>query len=195
MGVLVEAIAVVVRRNAIRDRFSGGWEAFVDAVPNGTLCADDDLACVHFMCLPDANMFVSVLEEGGLVVIRDGVAVDAAVVDQFKGPLFPVAWLEFARLRYSGAEGGMAVCWLWDAPRDCGFGTYFPAGGVTIVCPQGWRFEGSLSHRGEFVTDDELAARWKFLRNEWGCDVYLDPSTGEERFVGRTKGQGTREAG
>lgn len=44
MAVLVEAISVIVRRDAIRGKYPGGWQGFVAAVPNGTLCYDDDLA-------------------------------------------------------------------------------------------------------------------------------------------------------
>ena len=44
MAVLVEAISVIVRRNAIESKYRCGWKAFVDDVPNSTLCADDEIA-------------------------------------------------------------------------------------------------------------------------------------------------------
>ena len=46
MAVLVEAISVIVQRDAIEKRFHGGWREFENAVPNSTLCADDELARV-----------------------------------------------------------------------------------------------------------------------------------------------------
>jgi hypothetical protein len=49
MAVLVEAISVVVRRDAIDRSFEGGWMAFVSRVPNATLCTDNQLARVDFM--------------------------------------------------------------------------------------------------------------------------------------------------
>jgi hypothetical protein len=49
MAVLVEAISVVVRRDAIDRSYEGGWVAFVSSVPNATLCTDDQLARVGFM--------------------------------------------------------------------------------------------------------------------------------------------------
>jgi len=48
MAVLVEAISVVVRRDAIDRSFGGGWRAFVSCVPNTTLSTDDQLARVGF---------------------------------------------------------------------------------------------------------------------------------------------------
>lgn len=66
MAVLVEAISVIVRRDAINQRFAGGWEAFVECVPNATLCYDADLARVGFMARADAQAFIHRLEVRGL---------------------------------------------------------------------------------------------------------------------------------
>ena len=38
MAVLVEALSVIVRRDAIESRFSGGWPKFLSSIPNSTLC-------------------------------------------------------------------------------------------------------------------------------------------------------------
>lgn len=60
MAVLVEAISVIIRRNAIVERFVGGWDAFQQTIPNGTFCKDDDLVRVGFMtpndirCVPQS---------------------------------------------------------------------------------------------------------------------------------------------
>jgi hypothetical protein len=43
MAVLIEAISVVVRLGAIFERFPKAWESFKAAVPNGTLCSDNEL--------------------------------------------------------------------------------------------------------------------------------------------------------
>ena len=58
MAVLVEAISVVVRRDAIGARYPGGWRGFLSIVPNSTLCADDDLVRVGFMAPPDVEAFI-----------------------------------------------------------------------------------------------------------------------------------------
>lgn len=89
MAVLVEAISVIVRRDAITARFSGGWHQFLAIVPNSTMCSDEDLARVGFMSPPDIEAFVRRLEKGGLTFVRDGQAVDIVVVDQMRGPTMP----------------------------------------------------------------------------------------------------------
>ena len=48
MAVLVEAISVIVRRDAINRSYDGGWAGFLSHVPNNTLCADHELARVGF---------------------------------------------------------------------------------------------------------------------------------------------------
>jgi hypothetical protein len=48
MAVLVEAISVIVRRDAINQHLAGGGSAFHDLVPNATFCYEDDLAWVNF---------------------------------------------------------------------------------------------------------------------------------------------------
>ncbi len=42
MAVLVEAISVIVRRNSIEKHFIGGWAAFLQTIPNATLCHEDE---------------------------------------------------------------------------------------------------------------------------------------------------------
>ena len=58
MSVLVEGISVIIKRKKIDEMFPGGWDAFVEDVPNRTLCADDELARVGFMSSPDAEAFI-----------------------------------------------------------------------------------------------------------------------------------------
>ncbi len=55
MAVLVEALSIVVKLSSIELKYEGGWEAFKDAVPNTTLCWDDELTRVGFMVPSDAN--------------------------------------------------------------------------------------------------------------------------------------------
>jgi uncharacterized protein YdhG (YjbR/CyaY superfamily) len=186
MAVLVEAISVIVRRDAINARFSGGWGEFLSTIPNHTFCADEDLARVGFMTPLDVEGFVRRLERGGLTFVRRGKAIDMAVVDQVRGPTVPAKWLEFAHLPLgdAGAEG--AACWLYEGPRVAA-GVHMPAGGMTLVTPQGWTYEDSLSAGFQFVATEEMDERIKFLRHEEGMDVYLDLSTGKEVTVGRAQ--------
>ena len=82
MAVLVEAISVIVWRDAIDKQFQGGWREFENVVPNRSLCADDELARVGFMSPPEVETFVRSLEKSGLTFVRNGQAVDIVVVDQ-----------------------------------------------------------------------------------------------------------------
>lgn len=184
MAVLVEAISVIVRRDAINARFSGGWRQFLATVPNSTLCSDEDLARVGFMSPPDIEAFVRRLEKGGLTFVRDGQAVDIAVVDQMRGPTMPAEWLEFARLSLGGTENKVAACWLFEGPRIAA-GIHMPSKGMTLATPDGWTYEESLSANFKFVENEDMQEKLNFLRHEDGTDVYLDRSTGKEVYVGR----------
>jgi hypothetical protein len=113
MAVSIEAISVVVRRDAIDRTFDGGWSAFVSSVPNATLCTDDQLARVGFMDPKAVENFVKVLEAAGLVFLRSGKCVNIAVVDQQRGPTMPSDWLEFARIPFGKTGGKVAACWLF----------------------------------------------------------------------------------
>lgn len=150
MAVLVEAISVIVRRDAINKRFTGGWRGFLNTVPNNTLCADDDLARVGFMSPPDVEEFVRHLERAGLVFTSNGKALDIAVVDQMRGPTVPAEWLEFAHLALSGNGGQVAACWLFEGPRIAA-GTHMSAKGGSLATPEGWTYEDSLSANFKFV--------------------------------------------
>lgn len=153
MAVLVEGISVVVRYDAIDRRFAGGRRKFLEAVPNQTFCADDDLARVGFTLPENAEAFGQLLEEGGLIPVRDGHAVDFAVVEQLSGPVAPVDWLGYARVPFDGSGSEVAVCWLNKGPRMAA-GLHVPLEPMHIATPDGWSFEHSLSDDGS--TEREL---------------------------------------
>jgi len=179
MAVLVEAISVIVRIESVWRSFNGGWEAFLETIPNRTYCADDSIARVGFMAPKDVEAYVSVLETGGLVFRRDGQAVDFAVVDQLRGPTVPAPWLEYSRV----VVDDMAVfaCWL--------AGEHFT--GLSV--PDGWSFSKSLSRAPGFVPNAKVEERMTFLRREGGVDVYRDEQSGKEMFVGRPRMEGDQE--
>ena len=186
MAVLVEAISVIVRRDAIDKRFQGGWREFENVVPNCTLCADDELVRVGFMSPPDVEAFVRHLEKGGLTFVKNGQAVDIAVVDQMRGPTMPADWLEFAHLSLGETGDKVAACWLFEGPRIAS-GIHMSAKGMTLATPDGWNYDNSLSANFKFVGNDEIGEKLKILRHENGTEVYLDLSTGKEVYVGRPK--------
>jgi len=184
MSVLVEAISVIVRKSSIEARFPGGWVAFEHAVPNGTLCADDDLARVGFMSPPDAKAFIVELETQGLRFLVDGIAGDVAVVDQQQGLMNPCTWLEFGRVPLDG-DNTAAACW---SPGSAG-----PTG--PLVTPEGWEFEGSLTQHFQFVPTEQVDERLQLLHRDADHEVYLDLRTGKEISIARTRDEGGEEDG
>src|SRR5215467_646371 len=134
MAVLVEAISVVVRRDAIDRAFDGGWRAFVSSVPNATLCTDDQIARVGFMDPKAVENFVKGLEAAGLVFLRSGRCVDIAVIDQQRGPTMPCEWIEFAQIPFGKSGGKVAACWLFEGPR-LAVGIHFPGKSIELATP------------------------------------------------------------
>ena len=172
MAVLVEAISVLVRFEALDDRFPGGWEAFRDAVPNRTLCCDGELARVGFMDARDVGPFVERLEGHGLVFLADdGRAVDIAVADQQRGLTTRCDWIECGRV----TMGGNSVA----AARLAGSSV------STLATPIGWSFEGSLSHTFGFVPGDASGGGLDLVRSEDATDVYRSRLTGGVSYTGR----------
>jgi hypothetical protein len=191
MAVLVEGISVVVRRDAIHRSFVGGWSAFVETVPNRTLCTDGAVARVGFMAPADVEAFIAELTRGHpdsvqhtMKCVVDGSFRDIAVVDQQRGPTLPCKWLEFARVPYEG--GQIAICWVNEEPPQ-GACHHLPDVGQSVAFPEGWSYARSLSKQFGFVQNGDEAEHLRFLRSEDGLDVFLDLRTGKEVFIGRTK--------
>ena len=174
MAVLIEGTSVVVRVDALLQRFPGGWEAFKHIVPNQTLCADNEIVRIGFMSPQDVEPFVKKLQAAGLEFLRDGEAIDIAVADQIRGLMSKCTWLEFGQVDMSGKGQRVAACRLVGSQL------------MQVVTPPGWQFEGSLSSTFGFVPSEHAAKGMKYLRHENGLDVYLNPITGKEMYVGRT---------
>jgi len=175
MAVLVEGISVIIRRKAIEEKFSGGWEAFVDDVPNQTLCADDELARVGFMSPADVKAYVGHLEEFGLCYLSQGRAVDLVVGDQLQGPATPCDWGQFGHVNVGGDPSQrVAAC------RTVGSTVKM------LISPDGWQYEGSPSQSFGFVPGAHPENGLMFLRRENNVDVYHNSLTGREMYVGRT---------
>jgi len=160
MAVLIEAISVVVRRIAIETNYRGGWDQFVNNCPNRTLCADQYIARIGFMTPSDAELFVQHLLDHGLMFMEHGAAVDIATIGQLTGPLVRVDWLETGRVSVTGGE--VTACRLHGDAT------------TTLVTPDDWRFDESLSDRTTFVPADDVADRMEFVRHNNGCDVFRD---------------------
>ena len=149
MAVLVEAISVVVRRDAIEEKYHGGWGAFVAALPNAPMCADEELACVGFLGPEEVGDFVETLERGDLTFLEKGDAIDLAVADQQCGLTTSCDWLEFGELPF-GEGRKISACWFFDGQR-MGAGLHLRGRSMPLATPLGWVFEGSLSEKFTFV--------------------------------------------
>jgi len=57
---------------------------------------------------------------------------------------------------------------------------------MEVVTPPGWEFDGSLSSTFGFVPSEHAEKGMQFRRHENGLDVYFNPLTGKEVYVGRT---------
>jgi hypothetical protein len=172
MAVLVEAISVIVRCDTIEARYPGGWEAFSQKVPNLTLASDTQVARVGFMTPNDVETYVRKLEMNGLVFIRDGMSIDIAVVDQRQGPTVSCEWLDWGHVSISGDR--VAACKLRGSEI------------MTLVTPENWKFEGSLSHTYGFVPTGSEAKSLDFIETREGIDVYRSRLTGLPMYAGRT---------
>ena len=174
MAVLIEAISVVVRADAILERFPVGWDGFKDMVPNRTLCADNEIARVGFMSPADVKSFVRQLEGNGLVFLRDDESIDIVVVDQVRGPSIKCDWVEFGHIPWHDDDHQIAACRLRGSKV------------TQLVMPLDWVYEKSLSAAFGFQPTEHAAKGLEFLRHEDGLDVYRSRLTGEEVYVGRT---------
>jgi hypothetical protein len=184
VAVLVEAISVVIRRDAIAGKFHGGWDAFVKSVPNATLCVDEKLVRVGFMAQNDVRSYINDLERHGLKFENGGTAEDIVVVDQQSGPTLACDWVEFGQFPYGGDGGKVSACWFFDGPRtETGHQLTGPK--LQIATPLGWTFEASMSKSFGFVPLGEEDKRLRFVRKEGPMEVYLDLVTGEEVYRGR----------
>ncbi len=102
----------------------------------------------------------------------------------------PCNWIEFARIPFGKTAGTVAACWLFEGPRVAA-GVHLPGKSIDLGTPNGWIFEGSISERFSFVSNEDIGERLKYLRTEGGRDVFLDASTGREVF--KPSSQGNRD--
>ena len=175
MAVLIEAVCAVVRRDAIDERIAGGWTAFVEAVPGGAFCYDDELASVGFMAVADAQAFLAHLRSLGLRVAADEGEVDACLVEQLGRHVTPASWVGTRRIALEAIGGEVSVAFLQGAPVR------------RIAMPAGWKFEGSASQKPfEFVRAD--ASHLEFIRSQGNVDVYWDKQRECEVYTARPYG-------
>lgn len=174
MAVLIEAISVITRIDTILNAVPGSWDGFKRIVPNSTLCADTEIARVGFMSPVDVESYIKKLTGLGFEFLRDGAAIDIAVVDQIRGLTSACTWLQFGRVPRGDRGDRVAACRLTGSKSK------------VLVMPLDWKFEDSLSSTYAFVPNEHMKKALQYLRHENGLDVYYNPLTDKEGFVGRT---------
>jgi hypothetical protein len=175
MAVLIEAISVVILRASLMRAFEGNWEEFAQAVPNDTMCSDDELVRVGFMTPHDVEHYVRQLQAKGLSYLEREQAIDVVVVDQMRGPMARCKWAEFGHVALDHDEKRrIAVCRLQGSNSS------------SVATPNGWSFGSSLSASYSFVPSTATEKALKFLRSEDGLDVYWSQLSRKEVYVGRT---------
>lgn len=132
MAVLVEALSLIARIDAVRENYVGGLEAFVADNPGDSLCMDGSLIRVGFLSLAEADVRIHELEARGLQYLQDGLPRDMLLVDQVRGPSAPCDWLEVGIVELAPGRRVMAAR-LAGSDND------------TLVTPKDWRYERSHS--------------------------------------------------
>jgi hypothetical protein len=163
MSVLVEAVTVVIRCDAIERSFPGAMLAFAENVPNRTFRTDGRLVAVGFMTHDDAEVYVNSLGMLGLRLAEQGKYRDVAVIDDVYGPILPCDWIEL------GADSnGTRFAWLHGtSPGE-------------MVAPTWWR-PGMLvrtDRMPDLQVDPDSGHR--FFIDETGSNLYLGEAYGED---------------
>ena len=159
MGVLVEAISVIVPVRVLEEKYPGGVQGYARNCPNGTYCSDGSLTRVGFMVPADVEAFLEHLAGFGLVSFDGARCIDMAVVDQRQGPTARCDWCEFGVHRL-----GFSVAWLTGTSAS------------PMAAPPGWTVARARSIR--FAPAEERAGRFLRLARKAGVEIYLDFRTG-----------------
>ena len=173
MAVLIEALSVVVRCEAIVKKITGGAEAFMTSLPNNTLSSDGELACVSFMAPADVQRYVESLVGEGLIYKDGDSSVDIVVVDQMRGMTTDCDWADTGEVDWNNnPDNRIVVCCARPTKVD------------RVVVPEGWSYEKSLSVNCKYVDGKQIPENLTFVTSENGVDVLRD-ETGQEFYVRR----------
>ena len=130
MAVLIEAFSVIVREDAIHEKYSGGMPQFLADIPNDTHCSDGLLSRVGFMLMDDAFAFEAHLMRNGLHCTGDEEEnFDIAIGMQGKGLLTKSTWLQGHMINLNNDNQIVTACSLKGDNRK------------TLAFPAEWTFD------------------------------------------------------
>jgi hypothetical protein len=147
MAVLCEAFSVVIRRDSIDDYYHGGWDQFLNSIPNATFCTDGELARIGFLSPDAVQAYVDELEENGLQfhpkkklfgLFQVSRSInDLVVIDQHRGPTTPCPWVEFGKFKLTDHSNEVSMCWLFEGDRIA-TGIHLKDTKMDLAAPEGW---------------------------------------------------------
>jgi|TARA_B110000483_G_C18014866_1_gene472619 hypothetical protein len=153
MAVLCEAISVVIKTKAIKEKFTGGYRGFYQKIPNNTYCSDGELECIGFLSSQAVGEYVEILENNGLTFQVNNEPLDLCVVDMLRGPTMQCEWLEFHKIPFG--EGKVSVAWLFEGTRIPVDGMFMTDNPLKLYTPEGWEYENSMTTKHILVVEDE----------------------------------------
>ena len=178
MAVLIEAYSVVIRVQAIRDKYFGGVKAFMDDIPNSTFCTDGSLGRVGFMSLDDAFFYAVTLMNKGLHNSKEGEEnTDIAYAMQDVGIIGTCSWLVAEKLELGNSTNEVSACSLVGDTQQ----------GLSV--PKNWSYEQYASFTLANEKDFETIAQ---IDESSVLEVKIKGEI-EQRYVGLTNLRTSKE--
>ena len=187
MPVFCEALSVIIKIESINARFKGGWDSFLEIIPNETFCADGEIARVGFMSLENAMQFLKLLDSRGLKynpLINDIALYDAREIFIKLKPDFSdyseskdCKWLQAGR-PISFNDNDPLMCWMIKPGQKRGEITDEQLDACSF--PDNVNIEKEDSARMYHAEDTR---KLKYLRTEDGLDVYWDGDKQKEVYT------------
>lgn len=175
MSVLVEGYSVIIQAQEIEAKWHGGLKQFAKEVPNKTLCLDGSLVRVGFMVYADAINYSKSLEKNHIMEASNEEAQGYVFISQLEGPKTKPGWLEIDYLEKAADPSVKVLTCRLTGDTEPG-----------LSAPIGWKYEGSLSEKPNYITNEEAEQRLERIRRRDGLEVYYDKKTRKQVFVGRT---------
>jgi hypothetical protein len=170
MSVLIEAITVVLRNDAVDRCFPGGMPVLAKSSPNPTFRTDGTLAAIGFMAPADVEVYILALEKAGLQFVERGRCCDIAVIDEIHGPTVRCDWVEIGT-----DSDGTRFAWLRGTAPGA------------MVAYASWQRGTGLILRTDIDIDDLSTDP------ETGLRFYVDEN-GTKQYLGETYSPGHPEA-
>ena len=187
MPVYCEALSVIIYKDAIKLFYNGGLDAFMENIPNDTLCDDGEIVRLGFMDLDNAIEFLRALNSKGLKYNR--LTKHIAVFDQreffleFKPDFSECCkikecrWLEFAYLPVDNME--ILMCWyVKNKQKNRELNITDEQLSRCSIPPEVLDGKEMMSHYSE-----EDMKNLKYLRSEDGLDVFWDEDLQKEIYT------------